>query len=108
MLLDLGRVISLILSYISLCALLDSAFFTPATRWEERLIASFSRVALAACVCFASGMLFRYSKVPEVPLTRTLPVRLFLWTLFGASLLFALSWYLDVYYVPWLWRNQPH
>jgi hypothetical protein len=108
MLLDLGRAISLILSYISLYALLDSAFFTPATRWEERLIASFSRIGLAACVCLASGMLFRYSAVPEVPLTRTLPVRLFVWTLVGAALLFALSWYLDVYYVPWLWRNQPH
>jgi hypothetical protein len=108
MLLDLGRVISLIFSYLSLYALLDSAFFTPATRWEDRLIASFSRIGLAACVCLASGLLFRYSTVPQVPLTRTLPVRLFLWTLFGAALLFALSWYLDVYYVPWLWPNQPH
>jgi hypothetical protein len=107
MLLDLGRAVSLILSYISLYALLDSAFFTPATCWEERLIASFSRIGLAACVCLASGMLFRYSTVPEVPVTRTLPVRLFVWTLFGAALLFAVSWYLDVCYVPWLWRNQP-
>jgi hypothetical protein len=107
MLLDLGRAISLILSYISLYALLDSAFFVPATRWEDRLIASFSRVGLAACVCLASGLLFRESKVPEVPLMRTLPVRLFLWTLLGASTLFALSWYLEVYYVPLLRRNQP-
>jgi len=85
MLLDLGRATSLILSYISLYALLDSAFFVPATRWEDRLIASFSRIGFAACVCLASGILFRESQVPEVPLMRTLPVRLFLWTLLGAS-----------------------
>ena len=107
MLLDLGRATSLILSYISLYALLDSAFFVPATRWEDRLIASFSRIGFAACVCLASGILFRESQVPEIPLMRTLPVRLFLWTLLGASILFGLSWYLDVYYVPLLWRNQP-
>jgi hypothetical protein len=107
MLLDLGRAVSLILSYISLYALLDSAFFVPATRWEDRLISSLSRIGLAACVCVASGLIFRESKVPDVPLVRTLPVRLFLWTLLGASVLFALSWYLDVYYVPLLWRNQP-
>jgi hypothetical protein len=107
MLLDLGRAVSLILTYISLYALLDSAFFVPGTRWEDRLIASFSRVVLAACICMASGLLFRESTFPEVPLVRTLPVRLFLWTLLGASVLFALSWYLDVYYLPLLWRNQP-
>jgi hypothetical protein len=107
-LLDLGRAVSLALSIISLYALMDSAFFIPGTRWEERLVASSARIGFAACVCFASGILFRHSTDPEVPLTRTLPVRLFLWTLLGISLLFAISWYLDVYYVPLLWRNQPH
>lgn len=108
MLLDLGRAISLAFSILSLYALLDSAFFIPATRWEERLMASFARIGLAGCVCLISGILFRYHTHPEVPLTRTLPVRLFLWTLFGAAVLFALAWSLDVYYVPLLWRNQPN
>jgi len=107
-LLDLSRAVSLALSIISLYALMDSAFFIPGTRWEERLVASFARIAFAACVCFASGILFRHSTDPAVPLTRTLPVRLFLWTLLGISLLFFISWYLDVYYMPLLWRNQPH
>jgi hypothetical protein len=107
-LLDLSRALSLALSIISLYALMDSAFFIPGTRWEERLVASFARIGFAACVCFASGILFRHSTDPAVPLTRTLPVHLFLWTLLGISLLFSISWYLDVYYVPLLWRNQPH
>jgi hypothetical protein len=107
MLLDLGRLLSLSLSILSLYALLDSAFFVLATTWQERLILSISRIALSACVCFASGLLFRHSTNPEVPLSRTLPVRLFFSTLFGITVLFAVSWYLDVYYVPWLWKNQP-
>jgi hypothetical protein len=107
-LLDLGRVVSLALSILSLYALLDSAFFLPATRWEERLVASIARVGLAACVCLISGHLFRFRNHPQVALGRTLPVRLFLWTILGAAILFALAWYLDVYYVPLLWKNQPN
>lgn len=108
MLLDLGRLFSFALSILSLYALLDSAFFVIATTWEERLVLSISRIGMSACVCFASGLLFRHSSDPAVPLTRTLPVRLFFWTLFGVAILFCVSWYLDVYYVPLIWRNQPH
>jgi hypothetical protein len=108
MLLDLGRLLSFALSILSLYALLDSAFFVLATTWEERLILSITRIGLAACVCFASGLLFRHSSDPEVRLTKTLPMRMFFWTLFGVAVLFAASWFLDVYYVPLLWRNQPH
>lgn len=108
MILDLGRAVSLALSILSLYALMDTAFFTFGARWEERLVVSFARIGLAACVCFASGLLFSYATKPEVPLTRTLPVRLFLWALPGLALLFATSWYLDVYYMPLFWRNLPH
>jgi hypothetical protein len=107
MLLDLGRVISFFLSIFSLLFLVNTAFFVTATTWEQRLLASITRVVLAACVSLASGMLFRHSTHPPTPLSQTLPVRVFLWTLFGATILFALGWYLDVYYVPLLWRNQP-
>ena len=106
-LLDLSKAVSFATSILSLCALLGSAFFVPATRWEDRLVASVARVGLAGCVCLISGLLFHFSQ-PQVPLARTLPVRLFLWALSGFSLLFALGWYLDAYYVPLLWRNLPH
>jgi hypothetical protein len=92
---------------LSLCALLDAAFFVPATRWEDRLVASVARVGFAGCICLISGVLFHLSE-PRVPLARTLPVRLFVWALSGYSLLFALGWYLDACYVPLLWRNLPH
>jgi len=108
MLLDLGRVISFALSILSLYALLGAAFFVPGTHWEDRLVVSFARIALAACVCFASGILFRSSTNPPVPLMRTLPVRLFFWTVFGFALLFGVSWYIDVNSSPHFWRNLPH
>lgn len=108
MLLDLGRVVSFTLSILSLYALLGTAFFMPGTSWDDRLIASFARIVVAACVCLASGMLFRCSTDPEVPLANTLPVRIFFWALLGLAFLFAASWYLDVYYMPWFWRNLPH
>jgi hypothetical protein len=106
-LLDLSKVVSFAMSILSLCALLDTAFFVPATRWEDRLVASVARVGLAGCLSLVSGLLFHFSQ-PQVPLARTLPVRLFLWALSGFSLLFALGWYLDAYYVPLLRRNLPH
>ena len=107
MLLDLGRAISFLLSLLSFYAVLGAAFFATATTWEQRLVAAIARIVVAACVSCASGMLFRYESSPPVPLLRTLPVRLFLWTLVGVVVLFVLAWLLDTYYVPLLWRNQP-
>jgi hypothetical protein len=107
-LLEIGKALSFLTSILSLCALMASAFFVPGSRWEDRLVGSLLRIALAGCVCFASGLLFRSAEQVDGPVTRTLPVRLFFWTLAGMTLLFALSWYLEEYYVPLLWRNQPH
>jgi hypothetical protein len=108
MLLEVGKAVSFLVSILSLCALLESAFFVPGSRWEERLVGSLLRIALAGCVCFASGLLFRSAEHVEGPVTRTLPVRLYFWALAGMTVLFVLSWYLEEYYVPLIWRNQPH
>jgi hypothetical protein len=108
MLLEVGKAVSFLMSILSLCALLESAFFVPGSRWEERLVGSLLRIALAGCVCFASGLLFRSAEHVEGPVTRTLPVRLYFWALAGMTVLFVLSWYLEEYYVPLIWRNQPH
>ena len=107
MLLDLGKFVSFAMSILSLCVLLDTAFFVPATRWEDRFAASLVRILFAGCVCLISGLLFHISQ-PQVPLTRTLPVRLFLSAMSGFTLLFVLGWYLDAYYMPLFWRNLPH
>ena len=112
MLLEIGKLVSLLLSILSLDALLGSAFFVPGSHWDERLVNSLTRMVLAGCVCFASGLLFnqpvRKNSEAGSNVMDTLPVRLFFWALLGMALLFALSWYLEAYYVPMLWRNQPH
>ena len=100
------------LSLLSLFPLVVSAFFEPGTHWADRLTMSMLRIALAACVCTASGLFFyrpaKPGEDPGVPLTQTLPVRMFFWTLLGVAIMFALSWYLDANFVPLLWRNQPY
>lgn len=110
MLLEIGKILSFILSLLSLYPIVLSAFFVPGTHWEERLALALVRVAMAGCICFASGLLFSCppgAGRPGEPLMRTLPVQMFLWTLTGVAVLFLLSWYLETYYVPLLWRNQP-
>lgn len=104
MLLELARPLSFLLSILSLYPVMLSAFFVPGTHWEERLEMALMRVVIAACVCLASGLLYAWpshaAPEPPEPLLSTLPVRLFLWALAGMVVLFALSWYLDTYFVP--------
>lgn len=109
--LELGKALSFILSILSLYPVLVSAFFVPGTHWEERLSLSILRIALAGCMCFASGLLFcqaaRNGQASGETLLHTLPVRMFFWTVAAVAILFAVSWYLEQYYVPLMWRNQP-
>jgi hypothetical protein len=104
MLLELGRTLSFFLSLLSLFPVLVSAFFEPGSRWQERLTVILLNCALAACICFASGLLFswpaRTNPDAGQPLLSTLPVRMFLWAMAAMAVLFALSWYLEVYYLP--------
>ena len=108
-LLELLRPLSFFLSMLSLYPVLLSAFFVPGTRWEERLEMALLHVAFAACVCFTSGLLFawptRAGFQPREALLSTLPVRIFFWAMAGMTVLFVLSWYLDVYFVPMASRN---
>jgi hypothetical protein len=109
--LDIGKTLSFILSILSLYAVLESAFFIPGSDWHERLSLSLLKVAIAACVCFASGMLFALPRAKnaesDMRFTSTLPVQMFFWAMAGVAILSTLSWYLEVYYVPLLWRNLP-
>ncbi|HEV2325928.1 MAG TPA: hypothetical protein VGS10_18470 [Terracidiphilus sp.] len=109
--LELAKVLSFFLTLLALLEALNSAFFIPGASWQDRLAASLLRIGVAGCISFASGILFtmsaRAQRFPVPTLLSTFPVRLFLWTLLGMAILFALSWYLDAWYVPLLWRNQP-
>ncbi|GGH13075.1 hypothetical protein GCM10011586_32730 [Silvibacterium dinghuense] len=108
---ELGKFASLLLSLLSLESLLGSAFLVPGMGWEDRLLRSLGRIVLAGCVCFASGLLFEQRPPghgPGAGILRTLPVRLYLWSLAGMAILFVLSWYLVTYYLPTIWKNQPY
>lgn len=111
MLLEVGKAVSFLMSLLSMFPLLERAFFVPGTRWEERLVLALEQLVLSGCVCFISGLVFTWPSAanPEAArsIFRTLPVRMFLWALMGVVFLFGLSWYLAVFYVPLLWKNQP-
>jgi hypothetical protein len=113
MLLELLRPLSFFAGMLSLYPVMLSAFFVPGTRWEERFYAALLRVAVSACICFASGLLYTHPAGHETPssheaahgLLTTLPVRLFFSAIGGMALLFALSWWLDTYYVPLIYHG---
>jgi hypothetical protein len=104
MVLDLARAVTFFLSILSLYWVMLSAFFVPGSRWQERLAECLIRVAVAACVCVASGLLFawrpRVQGQEAVSPAATLPMRLFFWGMAGIGVLFALSWYIEEYYLP--------
>ena len=110
---EIGKALSFFLSILSLFPVIGSAFFLPGSGWEDRLGAALLKVAFAMCICFASGLFFLQSATAADKnltdrLMRTLPVRMFFWALAGVVVLFFLSWYLEEFFVPLLWRNQPH
>jgi ABC-type enterobactin transport system permease subunit len=105
---ELAKVVALTLTILSIYALLVSVFFVPGSPWSERLLASIETLAMTTCVCFASGLLFSATTQTEPPVMRTLPVQLFFWSLGGVVLMFLLSRYLEVFYIPTIWKNQPY
>ena len=110
---ELAKAVALILTIMSIYALLGSVFFVPGSPWQHRLLTSIETLAMTGCVCFASGLLFSLTSQPvdgqeEPPVTRTLPVQLFFWSLGGVVLMFLLSRYLEVFYIPTIWKNQPY
>jgi len=110
---ELAKVAALILTILSIYALLVSAFFVPGSPWQQRLLTSVETLAMTGCVCFASGLLFQLTSQSAKsqewpPVTRTLPVQLFFWSVGATVLMFLLSRYLEVYYIPTIWKNQPY
>ena len=98
MLLDLGKALSFLLTILSLYSVLIAAFFDPNTSWQQRLVSGLTRLALAAVVSLASGLLFafpaRTNQDRRVSLLNTLPIRIFFLAAATLALLFLLTWYL--------------
>src|SRR5271167_1802080 len=89
---ELAKVAALTLTILSIYALLGSVFFVPGSSWQQRLLTSVETLAMTGCVCFASGLLFSITTLPAngkdgPPVTRTLPVQLFFWSLGGVVLM---------------------
>jgi len=109
----LAKFLALTLSILSLCALMGHAFFIPGVGWHDRLLDGLGMLGLAACVCFASGLVFeipdrKFDPEPAIRLTHTLPVRLFFWAAGLMAVIFVVSWFLAVDFVPMIWKNQPY
>ena len=98
MLLDTLKPVALLISILSLYGVFHTAFLLPATSLEDRIEHGLLLLALAACIATVSGLLFRESET-GVPLSATLPVRLFLWTSAAMLILFAVSWYVETFVV---------
>jgi hypothetical protein len=99
MLLDLAKAVTFFCSILALCQAALHTFFIPGTYWHERLIYALVYLAFATCVCLLSGIVF-ILPVPtnpdrNQPLAQTIPVRLYLWSVAGISIIFAVSWYLS-------------
>ncbi len=110
MLLELTRTLSFFVSMLALYPVVVSAFFVPGSHWEDRLILAVARIGLAGCLALVSGILFARPWLYQDGVHRllaALPVRIYLWTILGVAILFLLSWFLEEFYVPYLWKNLP-
>ena len=115
MLLDLSKALSFFASIVVVYHAAIHIFFVPGAKWEERLALALLKLALAACVCFLSGMIFtapaRSNPDRALALTSTLPVRFFFWSAAGIAVLFFCSWFftdLVQQAAPFVSSRNPH
>ncbi len=96
---EITKLLALISCILSLYGLFYAAFLEPAVDWEQSVWQSLSLLVIAAGICVVSGLIFRETMRPAdgVPLSSTLPVRMFYWASSLMLVLFLLSWYLQSY-----------
>lgn len=97
--LELTKAAAFLACLLSLYWTALTAFFLPGLHWQDRLLDVLAKLALAAAISLLSALLFRLpvraNPDAHQPLTRTLPVQLFLWAAPILLLLFLASWYLS-------------
>jgi len=117
MLFDLAKALSFFISMFALYPVVMGAFFVPGSHWQDRLILAAARMGLAGCLALVSGILFARPWLNHDAAGRhdaghsllaTLPVRIYLWTILGVAILFLLSWFLEEFYMPYLWKSLPY
>ena len=96
--LELAKAAAFFASLLALYWTAISAFFIPGLHWQDRLFLALARLSLTAAICLLSGLIFRLptgsNPDAHLPLTSTLPLRLFFWAAPILALLFLASWYL--------------
>jgi hypothetical protein len=106
-LLELAKFVSLLLSILSLNAVLHSAFLEPGSNLQQRLLPSLDMLLLAAAVCLSSGYIFRAweqrAGKQHTSVIGSLPMMIFWWGAGTMALLYALGWLLERYCLE-LWR----
>jgi hypothetical protein len=105
--LELAKFVSLLLSILSLNAVLHSAFLEPGSNLQQRLLPSLDMLLLAAAVCLSSGYIFRVWEQKagkhHASVIGSLPMMIFWWGAGTMALLYALGWLLERYCLE-LWR----
>jgi hypothetical protein len=110
-LLEFAKFASLLLSILSLDALFHTAFLDPGSNLEQRLLPSLEMLLLAAAVSLGSGCVFRLWEIKTAPqpgrrdgsVAGSLPMMIFWWGAGAMTLLFAVAWLVERYYLG-LWR----
>ncbi len=107
MLLELAKFASLLLSILSLDAVLHSAFLEPGSNVQQRLLPSLDLLLVSAAVCLGSGYIFRAWEQKGGKqggsVATSLPMLIFWWGAGTIALLFALAWLLERYFLE-LWH----
>src|SRR5580692_11342105 len=92
MFLDLTKALSFFACIVVVYHAAIHTLFVPGARWEERLAFALLKLALAACVCFLSGIVFTWPTRTKpdhgLALSATLPVRFFYWASAAIAVLF--------------------
>jgi len=96
---ELAKAISFILCILALYAVFHAAFLDPANDLQQRICNALARLALAAGISLASGLIFREA-IPgrgadTTRLAATLPLQMFRWASGIMLILFLVSWYLE-------------
>ena len=107
MFLELAKFASLLLSILSLDAVLHSAFLEPGSNLQQRLLPSLDLMLVAAAISLASGYIFHVGDQKagkrDASVAGSLPMMIFWWGSGGIALLYALGWLLERYFLE-LWH----
>jgi hypothetical protein len=102
-LLELAKFACLLLSILSLDAVFHTAFLEPGRNLPQCLQPSLRMLLLSAVVCLASGFVFRTWEQKtgrrDASVAGSLPMLIFWWGGGAITLLFAVSWLLERYYL---------